>query len=71
MTIQKFNITKTYKKFLRIETTYNKYLIIFDENKGTGVYMDFEGKQQDLLIKSYKGIKPISAINYLYKKEMF
>lgn len=67
---QIFNIKKINKNRYQIKTTYNQYLVLIDNNKGIGIYMEFENNS-NILIKQYCHSNIQTAINYLFKKEIF
>lgn len=57
-------------KVLFIESLYNKYQVYYNEDKGTGIYLELPGTSMSL-IKTYEGKKFEQSIVYLMKKEMF
>lgn len=66
-----FNVAKKSSKKYLIQTTYNKYTIVLDATKGTGIYMNLGDDMAETLIKTYDHCNIMTSINYLWKKEMF
>lgn len=70
-----FTITKTNSpKRIYASSQYNTFFIDWDENKGTGIYMELP-ETTACLVKVYRtGTKQqqfLKAISYLLKKELF
>jgi hypothetical protein len=67
--MQSFNITKINKQRYQVKTQYNSFLILIDEVKGIGIYLEYEGGNQ--LIKQYYHQNLETAINYLFRENIF
>lgn len=70
MDLQIFNITKLQSGNYRVDTKYNHYTILIDKDKGIGIYLDYEHGRGDLL-KQYHHCNIQTAINYLFKENIF
>lgn len=68
---QTFNVCKLSTGNYSVKTNYNSYMINVNSVKGIAIYMEGTTNSGNWLIKSYRHTNILTAISYLFKKEIF